>query len=151
MADNNFNNINDELLDWDDEITSDGFPLLPDGDYDFTIVNFERDRFSGSEKMPACPKANVTICIESAHGTTNIIHSFFMVRRNEWQLGEFFLCIGLKKPGETLKPNWSAVVGTKGRCKVGKRTYNDKDYNEVKKFYAPSTGNNSNAGFDGGF
>lgn len=148
----NMNHVNnEELLGWDDEIVSEGFPLLPDGDYDFTIVNFERDRFAGSEKMPACNKANVTIRIEAAQGTANINHSFFMLKRNEWQLGEFFLCIGLKKPGEPLKPNWSAVIGAKGRCKVGKRTYNGKEYNEIKKFYAPAPAKSNTSAFGGGF
>jgi len=27
-----------ELLGWDDEITTDGFPMIPDGEYDFTTV-----------------------------------------------------------------------------------------------------------------
>ena len=31
--------------------------------------------------------------------------------------------------------NWNTVPGSSGRCQIGFRTYNNKKYNEVKKFY----------------
>ena len=41
--------------------------------------------------------------------------------------------------------NWNYVPGATGKCKVGIRTYNDNQYNEIKKFYPKdpsySTGN----------
>lgn len=143
------NNVNNEALGWEDEINADGFPLLPDGDYDFTIVNFERDRFGGSEKSPACPVARLTLRINSAEGDVDIKHSIFLLKKNEWQLGQFLCCIGQKKHGEPLRPNWDKVIGAKGRCKVGKRTYNGTDYNEVKKFYESASA--SGTAFEGGF
>ena len=148
-----FMNDQNALLDWDDEIAEEEPALLPDGDYDFTIVNFERDRFSGSEKMPACNKAVVTLQIEHEQGATQVKHSFFMLKRNEGQLGEFFVCIGIKKRGEPLRPNWNAIIGAKGRCKLGRRTYNGKEYLEVKKFYEPTTVSpvGGARGFAGGF
>jgi hypothetical protein len=58
-------------------------------------------------------------------------------------LCEFFLAIGQRKHGEPLKMNWPAVVGSRGRCKVGIRTWtgndgSDKQNNEIKKFLEPS-------------
>lgn len=150
MADFNKN----ELLDWDDEIASDGFSVLPDGEYDFTIVNFVRDRYAGNpeKNIPACNTAEITLRIESTDGNTDIKHKFFMLQKNEWQLGQFFLCIGQKKHNEPLRPNWNALIGAKGRCKIGKRTYNDNDYNEVKKFLGPSnTSAPAQTTFGGGF
>lgn len=143
-----FNNAK-ELLGWDDEITNDGFPLLPDGDYDFTVVNFERDRFSGNEKTPECNIAKIIIRINYQGENIDIKHSFFMLKKNEWQLSQFFCSIGQKKYGEPLRMNWNLVIGSKGRCKIGKRTYNGNDYNEVKKFLEPEEP--KQATFDGGF
>ena len=52
-------------FDWDDEIeVDDSFELLPDGDYTFTVVNVERGRFDGSEKMPACNMATVSFKVQ---------------------------------------------------------------------------------------
>ena len=50
-------------FDWDDEIQNDGqeFITLPEGDYVFEVVEFERGRFAGSEKVPACNKANLVL------------------------------------------------------------------------------------------
>ena len=128
-----------ELLGWDDEITNDGFPVIPDGDYNFEIVSFERDRFSGNEekKTPACNVAKITIRINYQGESIDIKHSFFMLKKNEWQLSQFFCCIGQKRKGEPLRMNWNAVIGSKGKCKIGKRMYNGNEYNEVKKFYEP--------------
>lgn len=139
-----------ELLGWDDEITTDGFPMIPDGDYDFTVVNFERDRFAGSEKTPACHKANITLRINYQGENVDIKHSFFMLKKNEWQLSQFFCCIGQKKHGEPLRMNWNTVIGLKGRCKIGKRTYNGNEYNEVKKFLEPAEAEQTTFS-DGGF
>jgi len=44
---------------WDDTIQEDGqeLVLLDGGDYNFTVTNFERGRFPGGQKIPACNKA----------------------------------------------------------------------------------------------
>ena len=55
-------------LGWDDQIQKDGgdgFVPLPPGDYDFTVTNFERARFGGSDKMPACNQAKMEITVHS--------------------------------------------------------------------------------------
>lgn len=149
-----FNNKN-ELLDWDDEIVNDGFPMLPDGEYDFTVVDFVRDRYAGNpeKNTRACHTAEITLRIASSEDNVDIKHKFFMLRKNEWQLGQFFCCIGQKKKNEPLRPNWNTLIGAKGRCKIGKRTYNGNEYNEVKKFLEPgsaSTQTQTNFG-EGGF
>ena len=48
---------------WGDQIVADGgeFLLLDEGDYDFTVTAFERGRFPGSAKIPACNKAVLTL------------------------------------------------------------------------------------------
>lgn len=137
--------MNDEReFNWDDEITKDSdFVLLPAGDYDFKVTGFERARHPGSEKLPPCAKAVVTLEIESSEGTAYIKHNLFLHSRCEGLLSNFFMGIGQKKHGETLKMNWGAVVGSTGRCKVGVRNWTNKygeemQSNEVKKFYEPN-------------
>ena len=51
-------------LGWDDEITSDGeFSIIPEGNYPFTVLGYERKRYPGGKKMCACNYAAVQIRI----------------------------------------------------------------------------------------
>lgn len=133
---------NDRELDWDDEIQHDGpeFVLLPEGDYDFEVVTFERGRHGGSEKLPPCKKAVVHIKVTGAEGSTTIKHNLFLHTITEGMLCAFFAGIGQRQKGEKLKMNWNAVIGARGRLKLGIRLWkNDKGeevkFNEIKKFY----------------
>lgn len=130
-------------LGWDDEIEKESdFVLLPEGDYNFTVSAFERGRHEGSEKLPPCNKAIISLHIESNEVNTTIKHNLFLHTKTEGMLSAFFCAIGQKKHGEKLKMNWTAVVGAKGRCKVGIRNWTSKNNelmqsNEIKKFYDP--------------
>lgn len=129
-------------LGWDDEIEKDSgeFILLPEGDYDFTVESFERSRHGGSEKLPACNKAILRLRIDTEEGSALINHNLFLHTKTEGMISAFFTSIGQKKKGEKIKMNWNAVVGAKGRCKVGvhERTGTDgekRQGNDIKKFY----------------
>lgn len=145
MAEYTNNNI---AMGWDDTIENDNeFVILPEGDYDFEIVDFERKRFEGSAKISACPMAGLSIKVfdknDPDKGSTTINHNLFLNRKCEGILCAFFTAIGDRKHGEQLKPNWNGVKGKSGRCKVGIRTYDKKDgtkgqANEITKFYEPS-------------
>lgn len=130
-------NFEDRELDWDDQIENDSpdFVIAPPGDYDFEVIDFERGRHGGSEKLPPCNKAVVHIKITSPAGITIIRHNLFLHTKTEGMLCEFFASIGQRKKGERLKMNWTLVPGSRGRCKVGIRTYNGNEYNEIKRFY----------------
>lgn len=122
------------------EQESGGFALLPDGDYDFTISKITRGRYEGSSKMPACNSVTVELTIWGAQDKTVISERFFLVRKFEWKLSQFFLSIGVKKHGEPLVMRWN-IEGMKGKCKVYVDTYKKDDgtegkSNKVKKFYA---------------
>lgn len=130
--------------DWNDEIEKESdFVLLPAGDYDFTVKGFERARYEGSDKLPPCNKAIVSIEIDSPEGTATIKHNLYLHSKCEGLLSAFFIGIGQKKHGEKLRMNWNSVIGAKGRCKVGIHTWKNKDgddmqSNEIKRFYDPA-------------
>ena len=135
-------NYVDRELGWEDEIEKDGsdWVLLPEGDYDFVVTKFERARHAGSAKLPACPKAVLTLLIATPEGGTTIEHNLFLHTKTEGLLSSFFCAIGQKKHGERFKPNWSKVIGATGRCKIYVDTYTKNDgtegqSNKVKKFY----------------
>ena len=136
--------IIDRELGWDDAIENDGpeFEVLPAGDYDFEVLHFERARHAGSEKMPPCNKAIVSIKIAGEKGSTTIKHNLFLHTKTEGLLCSFFTGIGQRKHGEKVTMDWSKVIGSKGRCKISIRKWkNDKGdeltFNDIKKFYEP--------------
>ena len=67
----------DRALDWDDQIENDSsggdFITLPAGEYPFEVVGFERERYAGGAKLPACNKAVIEIAIDGGDlGTATI-------------------------------------------------------------------------------
>ncbi|MBS4198589.1 hypothetical protein KHA93_02865 [Bacillus sp. FJAT-49732] len=130
-------------LGWDDEIEKDGgdFILLPEGDYHFTVKKFERGRFAGSTKMPACNQAKLELTVHSPeHGEVTIFHTLLLHTKTEGFLSNFFTGIGQKKKGEKLRMNWNTVIGSKGKLKlkinkfIG-RDNEERSNNEVQTFY----------------
>ena len=132
-------------LDWGAEIEKESaFVLAPAGDYDFTVVGFARERHPGSDKMPACNKAVLSVRVVTPAGEECVIrHNLFLHSKSEWKLCEFFTAIGQRKSGQRVAMNWNAVPGATGRCKVKVRKYtkNGTEYetNDIDKFYEPST------------
>ena len=79
-------------LGWDDEIEKGAdYVLLPEGEYDFTIESFERGRFEGSDKVPACPRAELKVKVEAPEGMCLMNESLLLYDRMQWKLAEFFL------------------------------------------------------------
>lgn len=117
-----------------------GFTLLPDGDYDFTVNKVTRGRYEGSDKMPACNSVTVELTVWGPQDKTIITERFFLVKKFEWKLSQFFLSIGVKKHGEPLVMRWN-IEGMRGKCKVyidhyKKQDGSDGQSNKIKKFYA---------------
>lgn len=134
-----FQNVAREIG-WDDQITADGeYITLDEGDYDFTVVDFERSRFPGSAKIPACNKAVLTLAVETPEGTAKVKYDLILWSTLEWKISAFFRAIGQKKHGETLVPRWNQVVGSKGRAHFKPRPYEKngetKFANDVTNFY----------------
>lgn len=137
-------NFEGRELGWDEEIEKDSpeFVTLPEGDYDFEVVSFERARHTGSEKLPPCNKAIVHIKVEGPEGVSTIKHNLFLHSITEGMLCAFFTAIGQRKKGEKATMNWNKVIGSKGRAKIGVRDWTNDEgkkitMNEIKRFYEP--------------
>lgn len=124
--------LENQTMGWDDSISNDGkeFVLLNEGDYVFTVVDFQRGSFSGSAKLPACNKAILTLEMETAEGPVRMNENLLLLRSMEWKMSAFFRAIGQKKHGEELKPNWNKVLGAQGVCHIKPRKYVGNDGNE---------------------
>ena len=136
--------MNDQsmVMDWNDTIENDGqeFVILEEGDYNFTVTGFERGRFPGGPKVPACNKAALTLQVKTDEGIAVIRTDLLLYRSLEWRISAFFRCIGQKKHGERLVMDWNRVVGSQGRAHFKPRTYTDRDGNErqtndIDRFY----------------
>src|SRR5574344_597796 len=117
-------NNKDLLMDWDDSIETDGqeFILLPDGEYNYRVTNFERGRFPGGPKVPPCNKAILTLQVETPEGIAVVKFDLLLYRTLEWRISDFFRSIGQKKHGEKLTMDWNKVIGSKGRAHFKQRT-----------------------------
>lgn len=129
---------------WDDEIQNDSpdYVTLPEGDYDFEVLSFERGRYAGGDKIPPCNMAVLKLKIEGPQGVSTFNHRLYLHSKTEGLLCAFFTAIGQRKHGERSKMNWNTVTGAKGRAKIEVRTWhNDKGdeftSNQVKRFYDP--------------
>jgi hypothetical protein len=133
-------------LNWDGPIEKDSeFVLLPEGEYDFEVLSYERARHAGSDKLPPCNKAVVSIRVSSPEGqSTTLQHNFFLHSSTEGILCAFFTAIGLRKHGEKFSTNWPATIGRHGRCKLGIRKWKseksgqDMQSNQINRFLEPS-------------
>ena len=136
-----FNNTQNMCMDWDDAIENDGqeFVLLPEGDYNFTVTGFERGRYPGGAKLPACNKASLTLRVKTDDGIAMVHTDLFLYRTVEWRISAFFRCIGQKKHGERLVMDWNKVIGSKGRAHFKPRSYTkdgeERQTNDVDRFY----------------
>ena len=129
---------------WDDEIIDPGEPefvLLTPGIYDFTITGFERGHFDGSEKMDACSMAKLTLRCTNGVQETTVFTNLFLSSAVAFKLSKFAKSIGDMPAGSTtgqkFHVDWNNIIGKSGKCKIKKRVYNGRDYNEVDDFIVP--------------
>lgn len=136
----NKNNDLGEAFDWNDEISEESgeYPVLDPGDYDFVVESYTRKRFNGSDKMCGCWQVVLKLRV----GGIVIEDNLFLNRKTEWKVSQFFIAVGQKQPGVPLRPNWDALPGARGRCKVYVDKWKGRDgrefeTNKVDKYYAP--------------
>lgn len=134
-------------LDWNDTIEKDtSFQVLPEGDYDFTVVNLQRGRHENTQsKIPPCPKAILTLRVGNDFiGYNDIDKHLLLHDKLVGLIADFFRSIGQKRHGEKLQMNWGSVIGSKGRCKVKIREFTRKNgeksqSNEIEFLDPPKT------------
>ena len=138
-----YNNMNEKNLcmDWNDAIENDGqeYVVLEEGDYNFTVVGFERGRYPGSAKIPACNKAALTLAVVTDDGKTATVKCDLILYRSlEWKISSFFRAIGQKRHGERLVMDWNSVLGSRGRAHFKPRAYirdgEERQTNDVDRF-----------------
>ena len=124
MADVNFG--------WNDFIADDGneqeeLIVLPEGDYDFKVVEFTRAKSKAGANM-----AKLMYRVETDKGTALIHEYIVLTSKQEWKISAFFRCIGQKKRGERVAMDWSKVQGATGRAHVIVEPYTKADGSEGK-------------------
>ena len=127
-------------LGWEDTIQDDGqdFEPVPAGDYEVTIEKWERGRSKGEGKLPPCNMAIVYFTIHAPERKITVRENYILHSSLEWKLSELFCGVGLKKKGEALRMNWSALPGKKARARVGLQPGvmdPTKQYNRIEKLY----------------
>lgn len=141
-------NAKNMSFDWDDEVEESSFELVPDGDYHFTVTNFERawwEPYNPAEsKIQACNQANIELSIgwinsEGTPKTNKIQHRLKLTRSLQFMIYQFFESIGLRKKGDgTTKMPWDEIIGKTGICQVGHHTDTKGiEYNDIVKCYTP--------------
>ncbi len=145
-------NNNGYELDWDSTIDQDesqGFVLLPEGDYNFTVDRFERSCVgSDSEKYAGMKMAIVYLNIQAPGSEDVQLKENFILHSNfAWKIGSLLVAVGLKKKGEEISGNyWQRLPGSKGRCKIVQnpsKNNPDKKFNNIQTFYAPDDNKDS--------
>jgi hypothetical protein len=131
-------------LDWDDEVRKESeHAPLPDGEYEFAVLEVRRAHFGGSDKMPPCNKAELKLSVWDGRGNKGTIqHSLFLHTRTEWKICEFFTAIGARKRGEPMRMDWARVPNARGRVKIGTRKYmkdgEERSRSEARQFIDPN-------------
>lgn len=134
--------------DWDSTISNKNEKkvLLNDGNYNFKVIGFERGYFNGSDKMIACPKANLTLNVETDDGVAKIKTTLFLCSSYEKKIASFFRSIDSANNGDTINMDWSHILGSEGIAHFRVKNFTDRDgiehqYNEVAFFIDKSTEN----------
>lgn len=137
MSELNTTNTYEGALDWNSEI-EETYLDLPDGNYDFTVVELERGHYEpkpDSKIKEPCPQVKVYVEIKDPNSDQKAkINSLLILHtRTKGLLCNFFRSIGVMKKGETLKMDWN-VIGKTGKLKL---SHNDKNYMQIEKFLSP--------------
>ena len=109
----------------DEEVeTSDSsFTLLPEGEYEFVVKDFERGRHKGSAKIPPCDMAVYTLHMENPGGlSADLRYNLQLDDSLRWKITQFFKAIGLidgnVPEGTKVRFPWDNAIGCRGRAEV---------------------------------
>lgn len=142
--------MQDVALDWDvceadpDDGSHGGWTLLPEGFYPFRVERMERERYQGSQKMPQCPMAKLTLAVTGADGRDTSVQQRLYITRNQlWKVSRFMESVGRgrNKAGKVII-DWGGIEGMGGFVKLKVRSYTGRDgqerqTNDVEWFVKP--------------
>lgn len=142
--------MQDVALDWDvceadpDDGQHGGWALLPEGFYPFRVERMERERYQGSQKMPQCPMAKLTLAVTGADGRDTSVQQRLYITRNQlWKVSRFMESVGRgrNEAGKVII-NWGGIEGSTGWVKLKVRSYTGRDgqerqTNDVEWFVKP--------------
>ena len=128
---NNFNETLSTNLDWDSQIENVAKQImLEDGTYQFEVTELERSRYEGSERIPSCNMAVITLKITTSEGEAFLKDRLLLTSALKWKLASFFRSISPEPLGETFIMHWDKVVGSKGKLDLKSEEYTGKDGNK---------------------
>lgn len=142
--------MQDVALDWDvceadpDDGSHGGWTLLPEGFYPFRVERMERERYQGSQKMPQCPMAKLTLAVTGADGRDTAVQQRLYITRNQlWKVSRFMEAVGRgrNEQGKVII-DWGGIEGAGGWVKLKVRSYTGRDgqerqTNDVEWFVKP--------------
>lgn len=142
--------MQDVALDWDvceadpDDGQYGGWTLLPEGFYPFRVERMERERYQGSQKMPQCPMAKLTLAVAGTDGRETAVQQRLYITRNQlWKVSRFMESVGRgrNEAGKVII-DWGGIEGMGGFVKLKVRSYTGRDgqerqTNDVEWFVKP--------------
>lgn len=142
--------MQDVALDWDvceadpDDGSHGGRTLLPEGFYPFRVERMERERYQGSQKMPQCPMAKLTLAVAGTDGRETAVQQRLYITRNQlWKVSRFMESVGRgrNEAGKVII-DWGGIEGMGGFVKLKVRSYTGRDgqerqTNDVEWFVKP--------------
>lgn len=142
--------MQDVALDWDvceadpDDGSHGGWTLLPEGFYPFRVERMERERYQGSQKMPQCPMAKLTLAVAGTDGRETAVQQRLYITRNQlWKVSRFMESVGRGRNADgKVIIDWGGIEGTGGFVKLKVRSYTGRDgqerqTNDVEWFVKP--------------
>lgn len=142
--------MQDVALDWDvceadpDDGRHGGWTLLPEGFYPFRVERMERERYQGSQKMPQCPMAKLTLAVAGTDGReTEVQQRLYITRNRLWKVSRFMESVGRGRNADgKVIIDWGGIEGMGGFVKLKVRSYTGRDgqerqTNDVEWFVKP--------------
>ena len=140
---------------------SSSYVLLPEGDYDFTVVKLEKSRYQPkpTSKIGACVQVTLTLrVVDPQTGKpVDLTHNLYMWGTTVGMIAQYQDAIGIHKKGEPLTFDWrpDVHIGKTGKLKITHREYTGKDgakykSNNINRLY-PKEAQNSAPAWKGGY